>query len=151
MDPERDDYADLDPVRPRRSWYGSVGYLAVAAALAGGTLSAAAFAFGDQSPAGTWVLGIVSIVGPYALVLLAARRAGAGGRGRGVIQACGPMVLVAGSLLLATALGDVQSRTRRGRPPEIPGLVLVGGPLLFVEWASGALALLVARPARSTG
>jgi hypothetical protein len=147
MDQNREDYADLDAIRPRMSWYGSVGFTLVAAALAGGTLAGFAVAFGDQSPTGTWVLGSLAIVGPFALVTLAARRAGAGGRGRGTIRVCGPAVLVAGSMLLVAAVRDA-TQPRRGRPSGMPVSVIVGGPLLAVQWAAGALALLVAGPPR---
>ncbi len=150
MDPERDDYADLDPIRPRMLWYGSVWFLAAAAVLAGATLAACAFAYGDRAPTETWVLGSLAVVGPYVLVIAAARRAGAGGRGRGVIRACGPVVLGAGSLMLAAAIRDAHQRAHQGRPEWIPATAIVGGPLLFTALAAGTLAVLVARPGRST-
>src|SRR5262245_31025925 len=122
MDAERDD--DLDLIRPRMLWYGSVGFMVVGALLAGGTLAACAFAFGDESPTATWVLGSLAVAAPFTLIVVSARRAGAAGRGRGVIRVCGPVLIVAGSLLLAVALGDARARTRRGRSPEIPAIVI---------------------------
>jgi transposase len=75
----------------------------------------------------------------------AARRSGAVCRGRGLIRVCGSVIIVAGSLLLAAALVDVRDRARRGRPPDLPAIVLAGGPVFFTQWTAGALALLVAR------
>ena len=148
MEQFRADDADLDLIRPRMSGYGSKWFMLLVAALAGGTLAASFLAFGKESPVGTWVFGSIAIVGPYVLVVVASRRVGGGGRGRGVIRACGPMVILTGSLLMAAAIADAREHTRRGRPLEIPITGIVGGPLLFVEWVAGFLAILVARPSR---
>jgi hypothetical protein len=142
---DREDYADRSP--SRRLWYGSVGFALLGLALAGATLASAAFALLPGLPSGNWLFAPV-ICGPYALVFAAARRAGAGGRGRATTQACGPVVLIAGCLLLAVALLDARERVRRGRPADLPGLTFASGPVFIAQWMAGGLALLVARSRR---
>jgi hypothetical protein len=110
-------------------------------------VAAEGFALNPGLPPANWLFTIV-ILGPYVLIFAAARRAGAGGRGRGLIRTCGPVVIVLGFLLLVVAAGDAQDHVRWVRPPELPGILFAGGPVFFVRWTAGGLALLIARPSR---